>query len=172
MKNIVLVGFMGTGKTFVGKEVAQRLKYEHIDIDELIEKSEDMKIADIFKRFGEAYFREREKEVVANLKDRENLVISAGGGIMLFQENVDNLRKNGVLICLTATPEVIYERLKYMTDRPLLNVDNPKEMINTLLKFREPFYIKADFMVDTSTLPVEEVVEKVIEVYTKATREV
>ncbi|MBM3254126.1 MAG: shikimate kinase, partial [Candidatus Omnitrophica bacterium] len=85
MKNIVLVGFMGTGKTFVGKEVAQRLKYEHIDIDELIEKSEDMKIADIFKRFGEAYFREREKEVVANLKDRENLVISAGGGIMLFQ---------------------------------------------------------------------------------------
>ncbi len=168
MKNIVLVGFMGTGKTFVGKEVAQRLKYEHVDIDELIEKSEEMKITDIFKRFGESYFRDREKEIVVKLRDRENLVISAGGGIMLFQDNVDSFKKKGILICLTATPEVIYERVKDIRDRPLLEADNPKERIITLLKFREPFYKKADFMVDTSELPVEEVVEKVIEVYTKA----
>ncbi len=171
MKNAVLVGFMGTGKTFVGKEVAYRLKYEHIDIDELIEKAEGMKVADIFKKYGEPYFREREREAVEKLKDRENLVISAGGGIVLDQGNVDNLKKKGILICLTATPEVVFERLKYMTDRPILNVDDPKEKIRILMKFREPFYKKADYEIDTSNLPVEGVVEKVEEVYTKAVEE-
>ncbi|MFH0838563.1 MAG: shikimate kinase [Candidatus Omnitrophota bacterium] len=171
MKNVVLFGFMGTGKSVVGREVAGRLKYQFVDTDELIEKSEDTTINAIFKRFGESYFREREKEAVNKLKDIENIVIATGGGAVLFQENIDNLKKKGVLIYLTATPHVIYKRLQQMNDRPLLNVDNPEEKINMLLKFREPFYKKVTYTIDTSDLQIEEVVEKVLEIYAKATKE-
>lgn len=163
MKNIVLVGFMGTGKNVVGKMLAQRLGMEYVETDELIEKDQGKKINDIFKQDGEAYFREVEKKIIKNICGKSNQVIAAGGGAVIFEENIENFKKNGIMVCLTARPEIIYQRTKKTCLRPLLNVEDPLKKVKDLLKEREPYYAKADFFVDTSDLAVEKVVDKVIE---------
>ncbi len=162
MKNIVLLGFMGTGKTAVGKRVAEKLEMEYLDIDDLIEKEAGMSISEVFSRFGEEYFRNLESKIAGQVSAYENKVIAAGGGIVLRKENLDNLRRSGILICLTARPEVILERTKKEHHRPLLEVDYPLETIKELLAYRAPFYAQADHSLDTSDLTVEQVVEKVI----------
>jgi len=164
MKNIVLVGFMGTGKTTIAKELARRLNFNYISIDELIEKRENKSISQIFAEKGESYFRDLESEIVKEVSQGNNLIIDAGGGVVLREENVLNLKKKGILICLKAKPEVILERTKGYTHRPLLNVPNPKERIEELLKIREPYYRKADYFIDTSNISVQEAVEKILEI--------
>ncbi len=160
--NIVLVGFMGTGKTIVGKRLAQRLNMEYVDVDELIEQREGRKINDIFAKDGEPYFRKVEKKITKQVSEFENVVIAAGGGVVLDDENIRNLKTKGVLICLSAQPEIILERTKRYVHRPLLNVANPRQSISALLNKRAPYYAKADFCLDTSHLTIEEVVEKII----------
>ncbi len=163
MKNIVLVGFMGTGKTTVARIIAQKLGRDYVDIDALIEKKEAMKIADIFRVKGEPYFRQIEKGIIFEISSSNAKVIACGGGVMLNEENVHNLKKNGILICLEATPGIILKRTKEFSQRPILNVDDPKAKIEELLKIRQPFYSKADYKVDTSELSAEEAADKVIQ---------
>ena len=165
MKNIILTGFMGSGKTAVGRELSRILDMKLIDVDTEIEKSEKITINEIFKQFGEPRFREIETEMIKKLSESKNAIISTGGGAVLKQENMDILRKNGVIVCLTASPETIFKRTSTNNDRPLLQVENPLERINELLNFRKPFYQKADVMIDTEgKTPLriaEEIMEKV-----------
>lgn len=162
MKNIVLTGFMGTGKTEVGRLLARKLGYKFIDADSVIEEDQKMPITEIFKRFGEPYFRDIESKVIKRLSEMEGVVISTGGGAVLRQENMDNLRKNGIIICLMASPETIYERTKKDTSRPLLQVENPLQRIKELLDFRRPYYEKADIMIDTDGKTPEEVAREIL----------
>jgi shikimate kinase len=164
-KNIVLVGFMGTGKTRVGKALSKKLNYEFIDTDEIIERKANMKIKNIFKKFGEKYFRDLESEVAKEVSELKNKVISTGGGIVLREENVKFLRKNGIVVLLKAKPEIILKRVGKTTKRPLLSQDpqNAILQIKKLLKYRKPFYENAaDIKIDTSNLSVKEVVEKIL----------
>ena len=168
--NIYLVGFMGTGKTVVGKSVARQLKQEFFDLDFLIEEKQKRKIAQIFAQDGEAYFRSLEKQILKDISRKRNVVVSCGGGIVKDLENIQIMKKTGVIICLSARPEVILARTKGYTHRPLLNVDDPTKRIEELLKMRAPFYAQADYSIDTSDLTVSPVVNKVLE-YVKAQTE-
>ena len=162
-QNIILVGFMGTGKTSVGKELAERLGREFVDLDDVIEKRAGTTINEIFKDKGEAHFRELEKAVVREYSHKNKLVISAGGGAVKFDENIANLKRSGIMICLKASVDEILNRVKHDAHRPLLNVCDPKERARQLLKEREPLYAKADYSVDTNGLSVKETADKVLE---------
>ena len=165
MKNIVLTGFMGAGKTAVGKELAGLLDMRLIDLDSEIEKAEHMTINEIFKQFGEKKFREIETEMIKKVANNENIIISTGGGAVMKQENMDLLKKTGIIIYLMATPETILQRTGKNSDRPLLQVANPLAKINELLNLRKPFYEKADIMIDTENKTplriAKEIVEKI-----------
>jgi len=161
--NIVLTGFMGTGKSKIGKRLTKKLRMSYLDTDELIEKREKDSISAIFKKRGEEYFRRLETKVVKEVALLDNYVISTGGGVVLRDENIKVLKKNALIICLFASPEVIFKRTKGDGNRPLLEVDNQKKRIEELLAIRKPYYEKADFSVDTSALNSEGVVEEVIE---------
>ncbi len=162
MKNIVLTGFMGSGKSTVGRELAKRLGMRIVDTDELIEERMCMSINDIFSRHGEAGFRDIERQVVEQVSKLEGRVIITGGGVVLNKENIANLRRNGVIIYLHARPEVIYERVKHHRHRPLLNVDDPRKKIKELVEYRAPFYADNDISIDTSDKSPKEVAEKII----------
>jgi len=162
--NIALIGFMGTGKTAVGRLLAEKLGKEFIELDVLIEKKAGKTIPEIFKQDGEIAFREREIEATREVGENENAVIACGGGIVLNQINVDRLRKHSVIVYLTASPEVILKRTSSDKDeRPLLVAEDKATKVERLLKFRQPFYERAaDITVDTSELEVTEVVEQIL----------
>ncbi|MFH1848319.1 MAG: shikimate kinase [Candidatus Omnitrophota bacterium] len=162
--NIVLVGFMGTGKNAVGEELARCLNMEFADTDDLIERQERWAIVDIFAKFGEAYFREAEKRAVKEASSMNNTVIATGGGVVLDEENIKILKEKGTVVCLSADADTIYKRTKKYKHRPLLNVGDPVEKIKELLDLRAPFYAKADHQVDTTGLSVEQVARKIIEI--------
>ena len=164
MQNIVLVGFMGTGKTAIGKRIAKRLNMRFVNTDDIIEERQKRTIAEIFEESGEPCFRKIEKEVVKDVSDMDDVVVAAGGGVVLDEENVKNLKEKGVVVCLGATPSVIYERTKKYKHRPLLNVEDPVKKIHELLEYRAPFYARADHQVDTSDLTIEQVVDRVLEI--------
>ncbi len=159
--NIYLVGFMGTGKSAVGRELAKKKKWHFVDLDELIELKEKRAIADIFAKEGEPYFRKIESKVLKEVSKEKGFVIGCGGGIVINEENIKIMKASGTIICLSAKPEVILKRVSGATHRPLLNVENPKEKIELLLKLRSPYYAKADKTIDTSKLSVKEVVGKI-----------
>ena len=159
--NIVLVGFMGTGKTAAGKLLAKRMEMKYISTDEVIEDRERRSINDIFKKNGEAYFRRTESEVVKKVSQLDKFIIDAGGGVVLDEENIQNLKKNGKIVCLKASAEVILERTKRYRTRPLLNTEDPKAKVEELLNFRALFYARADFSVDTTNLTIEQVVKEI-----------
>jgi len=154
---------MGTGKTAVGKELSRLLDMKLTDLDCEIVKEEKMSINEIFRQLGEQKFREIETEILRKVCRNKNVIISTGGGVVLKQENIDMMRKNGILICLTAKPETILERTSHNSDRPLLQVENPFEKIRELLNFRKPFYEKADMIVDTENKTPLRVAEEIIE---------
>jgi shikimate kinase len=162
MKNIYLVGFMATGKTCVGKELAAKNKMRFLDLDELIELKERRTISDIFAKDGELSFRRIEKRTLKEVVKEKNFVVACGGGIVIDPENIKVMKESGTIVCLTAKPEVILKRTSGATHRPLLNVCNPKEQLEYLLKLRAPFYARADCTIDTSKLSVEQVVERII----------
>ena len=162
MKNIYLIGFMGTGKTVVGKLLAKKLGLEFIDLDDVIEEKEGIKISEIFKQKGEPYFRKVEKEVVRDISQKSGLVIGCGGGVVLDKDNLVNLKKTGTVICLEARAEVILNRTKTTNHRTLLNVEDPKKKIEELLSQRVPFYSQAHFTIDTSRLNIKEVAQKIL----------
>jgi len=163
MKNIVLVGFMGTGKSTVGKRLADELGLKFIDSDEVIKESAGCEIGEIFATKGEVYFRDLETEVIADLGQKSDLVISTGGGAVLREKNIELLKEQGIVILLKAEPEVILERVKG-TDRPLLAVSDPLQEIKSLLAKRKSYYDIAEHKIDTSTLEVDEVVNRIKEI--------
>lgn len=161
MKNIVLLGFMGTGKTTVAKALSKELDRTYVNVDDLIEAREKKSINDIFKDDGEAYFRKVEKDIIKEVSRLSGQVIDAGGGVVMDEENMNTLRETGLLICLWSDPATVLERTKKYSHRPLLNVDDPEKKISELLEYRRPFYEKADFHVDSTSGDVSAVVEKV-----------
>ena len=163
MKNIILTGFMGTGKTAVGRRLAMLLNMELIDVDTEIEKSQQMSINEIFRQFGEPGFREIETEMIQKLSERKDVIISTGGGAVLKQKNMDALRKQGVIICLMASPQTILKRTSHNSNRPLLKVEDPFEKIKELLNFRKPFYEKADILIDTEDKTPLQIAEEIID---------
>ncbi len=163
MNNIYFIGFMGTGKTTISKIISQKLNMNWVDLDEMIEERENRTIVDIFRDSGEGYFREVEKGVLKEIAENGNYVVSTGGGIVIFDENVDIMKRSGVMITLVASPEVIYERLKDDQSRPLLQVPDPLSEIKRLMFERAPFYIKGDIIIDTSFDEPEVIVEQILE---------
>jgi len=164
MRNIVLVGFMGTGKTAVGKRLAKKLGMKYISTDEEIEAKEKRPINDIFAKDGENYFRKIEKETVKKISAMQDVVIAAGGGAVLDEENMKNFRKNSIIICLNATAEEILKRTESFAHRPLLNVPDPLAKIKSLLESRAPYYAKADYTVDTTGKNRDKVVDEIVEI--------
>lgn len=164
MKNIILVGFMGTGKTAVGKKLAKKLKMRFVDMDDIIEKREGMEISEIFEQKGEPYFRDVEKGVAKEVSKQSNLVIAAGGGAVINEENVKSLKSNGIMICLNASPDKILERTKGYAHRPLLNVPEPSKKVWELLAKRAQYYARADYQIDTTNLTIDEVVQKILKI--------
>jgi len=162
VKNIVLIGFMGTGKTSIGRRLAARLKREFVDTDSAIEELTGKSISEIFRKDGPIRFRSEEKLQVKKLAHRENLVISTGGGLVLDKENVEMLKKNGVLICLATDPEIICRRVKNKRNRPLLQKGDVKETVYRLMKERSGAYNVAEFTVDTGESSLNETVDKII----------
>ena len=161
---IVLTGFMGTGKTSVGKELSRILGYEFIDTDELIEELEGMPISLIFKKKGEDYFRKIEQDTVEKISNLDNTVIATGGGVIKDRKNVEHLGRKGVLIWLKADPEIILKRVMLEGGkRPLLNVEEPLNEITSLLSERMKFYECADTSVDTNYITPQETAHEIIE---------
>jgi len=162
--NIILIGFMGSGKSAVGHKLAKELTMDYLDCDEIIEKTAGMSISDIFAKKGEPYFRDLETEVIKTLQDYDNFVIATGGGMVLREENVKMLKEIGPLILLWAEPKTVYERVKKQTHRPLLNVAEPMAEIKKILDFRQPIYYQAaDHIVNTSKLTIDEGVREIEE---------
>jgi shikimate kinase len=164
MKNIVLVGFMGTGKTVVSKILASRLKRQRLCTDDMIEWKVGKPISRIFEEDGEADFRKIESDIVAAAARDRNAVIDAGGGVVIDEHNIRRLKEHGVLFCLEARPEEILERTRNYTHRPLLNTANPVEKIRGLLQERSEYYKRADHMISTSGLTPNEVADKIAEI--------
>jgi len=167
MKNIALVGFMGTGKTAVAKRLARKLKMRYVSTDDLIEAREKRLIKDIFAKAGEPYFRKVEKEVVKEAASADNSIIAAGGGVVLDNENMENLKQGCTVICLNATAEDILKRTESYAHRPILNVPDPLAKIKELLEKRAPYYKKADYQVDTSNKNLNAVVEEIERIVAK-----
>jgi Shikimate kinase len=163
-KNIVLIGFMGTGKSSVGMRLAQKMKREFIDMDREIELVAGMSISEIFKRFGEVRFRSEESIMAKKVGKRGDSVIATGGGAVLLNENIDALRENGILICLDASPADIYSRVsRKKGTRPLLKKNVTIEDIEILLQEREPFYASADLRVNTSGKDLDTIIKEIFE---------
>ena len=148
IRNIVLIGFMGSGKSLTSKELARVLKRKVISTDQLIEEIEGRAIAEIFRDSGETYFRKLEKDVVGDVSERTGIIIDCGGGVVLDSENMVNLKRNGTVFFLSAPPERIYNNIKGQKHRPLLNVEDPQAKIGALLSARQSFYEKADIIID------------------------
>lgn len=165
--NLVLIGFMGTGKTTVGKRVAQCLNMAFEDTDDEVQKVTGLTIKELFDKYGEIRFRSEETAAIRRIVRQDNQVIATGGGAVLDPENISALQKNGMIICLKAQPEVIYERVKHRNTRPLLEGENLMDKINRLLWERRDLYKKARFTIDTSQNCAENVVEEIIHLYTK-----
>ncbi|MCB4203444.1 shikimate kinase [Deferribacterales bacterium Es71-Z0220] len=162
-KNIYLVGFMGAGKSTVGRALADKTGKIFKDLDDIIEERENKKIVDIFEEKGEEYFRRLESEVIEEVSKSKNYVVATGGGAIVNPTNFQKLKESGVLISLAASPEAIYERVKDSKDRPLLNVENPIEEIKRMMFERAYYYIKSDHIIETTDRSIEEIVEEILE---------
>ncbi|MGE4282249.1 MAG: shikimate kinase [Clostridia bacterium] len=166
-KNIILTGFMGSGKTTVGKLAAERLNLCFVDIDAMIEQQHGMNISDIFAQKGERYFREIESKAVEKISLEQNAIISTGGGVVLKEENIFCLRRNGIIVYLKADVDTIMRNTSQNSNRPLLKDTNPKVRIQQLLEQREAYYKHNDYEIDVSSLTIEQVVSAVLNIYHK-----
>lgn len=163
--NIALIGFMGTGKTAVGRVLAQKSYKEFVELDAIIIEKAGKSIPEIFREDGEVRFRELEIEATREVASLKNAVIACGGGIVLNKINIDRLKKESVIIYLTASPSEILKRTAGdESGRPLLNVSDRAKQIKTMLKSRRPFYQQAaDIIINTSGLTIASVADKILE---------
>ena len=162
INNLTLIGFMGTGKSSVGRLVAESLHFDYLDTDQVVEFRAHKSINQIFQQDGEPSFREWERVVVEELTRRKRTVISTGGGLPASQANLDSLKTHSLVVCLWASPETIYDRVREHNHRPLLAQADPQAKIRELLAVREPFYRQADVLINTERRSVREVAVQVI----------
>ena len=168
--NVALIGFMGTGKTSVGRHVAELLGFEFLDTDELIQSRTNRTITDIFSKDGEPAFRALERQIVEELAAREKTVIATGGGLPTNPENLAALKSFALVVCLWASPEKIWDRVKNQSHRPLLHAADPQKKIRELLAAREPFYKQADVLINTDLRSVPEAAQQIALQFKLATR--
>ena len=165
MKNIVLVGFMGSGKTTVGKRVAAKLKIEFYDTDEAIFRCEKMPVYELLQKKGAKYFEGAQRFAVSTLAQNEGCLISTGGDTVMDSFNLTELKKNGILCWLKASAETVYQNTRHsVSRRPGLAQATPKE-IEAMMKEREPFYEQADIVVSVDEHDIDRVVDEIITQY-------
>ena len=161
-KNIFLIGFMGCGKSAMARFLSRDLDVELVEMDETIEVEAGMTINEIFEKYGEKHFRDLESQLILRIAEKGGAVVSCGGGAILRQENVENMKKNGQIIYLSATPETIYTRVRNSTNRPLLNGNMNVEYISSLMEKRLPLYENAaDITIYVDGKEKQEVVEEI-----------
>jgi len=171
MKNLVLVGFMGSGKTDAGKLAAARLGMKFVDMDNIIERRHNQTISLIFETKGEAHFRKQERALVRELADEEDQVIATGGGVVLDANNLRDFGRTGIVICCWVDAGVAYERTKDAKHRPLLeesDVDR-RTRTETLLRDRERLYKAIPLRIDTSAMTVEQQAGEIVRIYKEQT---
>lgn len=162
-KNIVFIGFMGSGKTTVGRRVAARLGIDFYDTDEYIKKCEKMAVHDIIKKKGRKYFEGTERFAITNLAENKDCLISTGGNTMLDAQNRETLKKNGILFWLRASAQTVYDNTKNSHNkRPEISGASVED-IDAMLKEREPFYRECDVIVDVDARDMDKIVETILE---------
>ena len=160
--NIMLIGFMGVGKTTVSKKLSKKLGMPEVDMDAYIVAHENKAISDIFAESGEEYFRKIETECLVEIQKEKGKSVSCGGGAVLKDENVRFMKDGGVILLLTATPQTVYERVKNSTDRPILNGNMNVEYISELMNKRKQRYLEvADLIIATDGKKVDEIVSEI-----------
>jgi shikimate kinase len=159
---VVLIGFMGSGKSKVGRLLAQRLGLHHFDTDEMISKDVGAPVAEIIAKQGEAAFREIEKKAIALVGSFDNCVISTGGGVPLDPTNMKNLSLGAELVWLQVSPEMVLKRAGNLKSRPLIDPQDPLNSIRKKLEERQPFYAVAPHRVDTDSMEPAQIVEKIL----------
>jgi shikimate kinase len=163
MDNIFLIGFMGAGKSTIAKELQRRLDGKLVEMDARIVEEQHMSINDIFAQFGEEHFRDIESRLILTIGEEGNTIVSCGGGVVVRPQNTDYMRKSGKIVYLKTSPEVIYERVRHSTDRPILNGHMNVEYIAGLLEKRRPLYESAaDITVVTDNKSCDEICSEII----------
>lgn len=162
--NIVLIGFMGTGKSTISDYLRRTFSMEIVEMDQIISKRQGMSIPDIFETYGEEYFRDLETDLLIEMQSRTNVVISCGGGVPMRERNVAEMKKNGKVVLLTARPETILERVRDNHDRPLLEGNKNVDFIEKLMEKRRPKYeAAADIVIETDGRSAQEICEELIQ---------
>ncbi|OLA16482.1 MAG: chorismate mutase, partial [Coprococcus sp. 43_8] len=162
--NIVLIGFMGAGKSTISDYLSTMFAMEVVEMDQLIAEREGMSISDIFETYGEEYFRNMETNLLIEMQEKKNVIISCGGGVAMRERNVAEMKKNGRVVLLTAHPQTILDRVKDSDDRPLLNGHKNVEYIEQLMEARrEKYEAAADIVVDTDNKTVLQICEDLIQ---------
>ena len=163
-KNILLIGFMGAGKSTVSAKLSELLAMEIMEMDAHIQEKEGMSIKEIFAVNGEEYFRNCESNTLIELREKKHMVVSCGGGVPLREKNVELMKNSGYVVWLTATPEAIYERVKDSTERPLLNGNMNVPFIQNLMESRREKYERvADIVIDTTGKEIESICEELLQ---------
>ena len=176
-KRIYLTGFMTSGKSTIGPILANVLGWGFFDLDSVIEKKEGKSVVKIFEDEGEEYFRKVESELLIDISLSENVIVSLGGGTIASAKNLEVMKNNGTIVYLKVSPEMLYKRLKYKTDRPLfrdivLSDNTEEDFISRIKKFlgeREIFYNQADLIIDTDTNRVGLTVDLLVNKLKKST---
>lgn len=160
--NIMLIGFMGVGKTTVSKVLSKELSMPEVDMDTYIVRREKMEISDMFETYGEEYFRKVETDCLIEIQKEKGRIVSCGGGVVVKDENIEHMKDGGVILLLTATPQTVYERVKDSTNRPILNGHMNVEYIEELMNKRKARYLEvADIIISTDNKNVKEIVGEI-----------
>jgi len=170
IRNLALIGFMGVGKSTMGRHFADFLNYRFVDTDEIIEQRQKTSIAQLFAERGEDYFRRLERDLVMEMKSWDHCVISTGGGLVTYEDNIDHLKQHAFVVCLWASPQTIFNRVKRQSHRPLLQTEDPLGTITNLLAKRKVFYQAADLMINTETRPMRQISQIVVRQFRQVQR--
>jgi len=163
-QHIYLIGFMGTGKTTISHKLQQLTQAEEVDMDAWIVEKNGMSINDMFEKYGETYFRDRETDAIREIAGYAPAIVSCGGGAVLRDENTHIMKESGRIVLLTATPKTVYERVKDSTDRPLLNGNMNVEHIANLMEKRRKAYEEAcDIQVETDGKTPHEIAKEILQ---------
>lgn len=165
--NVALIGFMGTGKSTIGNELAKELSYTFIDSDNRIEQALGVSIPEIFKVYGEDYFRKLEYDTIVNIIDESGIVLSTGGGAVMNKQLFDLLLSRTIVINLEASLETLYERLKSTNNRPMLYDHDLKNRITELYRVRHPIYMKAHHSIRVDGMDIKQITNKIIKIINK-----